>query len=215
MSSRISLILSETVGPKVLDVGCTGGLQTQRPVTESPLWMHQHIVERFDDVWGIDISDQKVKFLHDRGYSQTRAADAQDFTLEESFDTIIAGELIEHLENPGQFLRSAARHLRPGGRIVLTTPYAAGLPNLMYAWVKYPKTCANPEHTMWFCPSTIGVLADRANLQVKEIRLLDEMTAASSEHGRLYRILQPLYARLGKLLPLRMRATGMLIVLSA
>ena len=39
-----------------------------------------------------------------------------------SFDTVIAAEVIEHLENPRAVCRELFRLLRPGGRAVLSTP---------------------------------------------------------------------------------------------
>lgn len=42
--------------------------------------------------------------------------------LESSFDIIVTTEVIEHLENPRAVAREFARLLRPGGRVVLTTP---------------------------------------------------------------------------------------------
>lgn len=41
---------------------------------------------------------------------------------ESSFDTIIAGETIEHLENPPQFLREAKRVLKDDGVLLISTP---------------------------------------------------------------------------------------------
>jgi len=41
---------------------------------------------------------------------------------EESFDGIVAGEIIEHLEYPLEFLRNCRRTLINGGQLVLSTP---------------------------------------------------------------------------------------------
>ncbi|HMK29817.1 MAG TPA: methyltransferase domain-containing protein [Terriglobales bacterium] len=40
----------------------------------------------------------------------------------ESFDVIVAAEVIEHLENPRSVSRELFRLLRPGGSLILTTP---------------------------------------------------------------------------------------------
>jgi 2-polyprenyl-3-methyl-5-hydroxy-6-metoxy-1,4-benzoquinol methylase len=37
------------------------------------------------------------------------------------YDVVFAIEVIEHLENPRQFIRAAARRLKPGGALVVTT----------------------------------------------------------------------------------------------
>ena len=38
------------------------------------------------------------------------------------FDALVASEIIEHLENPRHFARQAFKLLRPGGRMILSTP---------------------------------------------------------------------------------------------
>jgi len=44
-----------------------------------------------------------------------------------SFDAVLAVEVAEHLENPWYFFREAIRILRPGGRLVFTSPNVANL----------------------------------------------------------------------------------------
>ena len=58
----------------------------------------------------------------------------QNFDLGRTFDTVFAGELIEHLGNVDGFLSSARRHLEPGGQLVLTTPNVFYVGNFVYRW---------------------------------------------------------------------------------
>jgi len=57
-------------------------------------------------------------------------------SIKGKFDTLIAGEIIEHLENPIQFLKNCHRLLNEEGRLILTTPNATGL-----VYLKNPGWC--------------------------------------------------------------------------
>jgi 2-polyprenyl-3-methyl-5-hydroxy-6-metoxy-1,4-benzoquinol methylase len=48
-----------------------------------------------------------------------------------SYDVVVAAEVIEHLENPRSMVRDIFRILRPGGRIILTTPNNESLRSLL------------------------------------------------------------------------------------
>jgi 2-polyprenyl-3-methyl-5-hydroxy-6-metoxy-1,4-benzoquinol methylase len=54
----------------------------------------------------------------------------------EAFDTVISCETIEHLTDPVGALREFARILRPGGRLVLTTPNYFGVFGLYRAYLR-------------------------------------------------------------------------------
>ncbi len=48
-----------------------------------------------------------------------------------SFDNIISTDVIEHLENPRAIFREFSRLLRPGGKLIVTTPNQQSLRSLM------------------------------------------------------------------------------------
>lgn len=60
--------------------------------------------------------------------------------LNRKFDTVIAGEIIEHLESPVRFIRYCRTLLKKNGTLILTTPNAAGLQYILNpAWCVYYK----------------------------------------------------------------------------
>lgn len=64
-------------------------------------------------------------------------ADVQHIGLPDaSVDTVISCETIEHLPDPVQALREFRRVLRPGGRVILTTPNYAGPFGLYRAYLR-------------------------------------------------------------------------------
>jgi cyclopropane fatty-acyl-phospholipid synthase-like methyltransferase len=206
--SRVSEIIQWVQGPDVLDVGCAG--HDLDP--HDPLWLHGQIRARFPEAWGIDISSEDVRRLQQMGYSNVEVADAQSFSLGKRFDTVVAGEVIEHLGNPSGLFASAIDHLKPGGRLIVTTPFPFGLMHYLYAMFRFPQTCSNPQHVGWFCPTTLEELTRRMGLKVEHWKLIEDWPAAPP--SLWYQILRKVTRALKWLIPRRFSATTMLFVLS-
>jgi len=126
---------------------------------------------------GIDLDEAGIAELRDMGY-HVEVSDACTCDLGRRFDTIIAGEVIEHLPEPVQFLRNMQRHLAQDGRLVLSTcnPFCA---RRVWKILRYGHPAVHPEHTAWYDPQTlmrIGMHADLVPVQllwVREPRGLD------------------------------------------
>jgi SAM-dependent methyltransferase len=57
-----------------------------------------------------------------------------------SFDTVVAFQVLEHVEEPGATVREAFRVLRPGGVFIVTTPFMWGVheaPRDFYRYTEY------------------------------------------------------------------------------
>lgn len=173
---RVDRILELATGPKVLDIGCTD----HNIKTEKSEWLYGKLVQKFPDLVGIDIQEENLSALRAMGYKNLFCQSAEDFDLPDLYDSIVAGELIEHLSNPGLFLSRAMRHLKPGGKLIITTPNPFCIFFGLYALFKYPTTCPNAEHTCWFCPSTFRELYSRYGFREQHFEYINDYELTSS-----------------------------------
>lgn len=156
--------------PRVLDVGCVDarpdkGASAERIASGGTLGTHlfSYLAERNPNVLGIDRDAAGIAHLVEMGF-QAEVADAMDLDLgARRFDVILATELIEHVEDPGRLLRSLARHLAPGGKLLITTPNPHHSAQLSKIWRKGAPD-VHEEHVLWFCPTTLARLFERVGL---------------------------------------------------
>jgi len=78
---------------------------------------------------------------------------------ENSFDAIIAGDLIEHLKYPWQFIETCYRLLTSEGKLILTTPNTASpvgrIKFLRYGYFCGPKTIEVTGHVNLLIPNLL------------------------------------------------------------
>jgi len=175
---RIEAILSEIDGGRVLDVGCVQHDPMRRT---DPDWLHQHLYREAEEVLGIDTAMDGIDTLRHAGYN-VRYADGEQLAISGEFDTVVAGELIEHLSRPGDFLLAAKRRLADGGQLVLTTPNV-----WCFAYAKELASGAvspNEEHTCWYDEATLTQLLERFGY---EVRIEHIGPASEGITRRLYR----------------------------
>ncbi len=157
-------LIGAVVGPddRVLDVGFLGqGIQMG-----DPSWPHALLREAAAEVYGVDLSIDRTAFPDASRYQE---GDAESFSFPGvAFDAIFAGDLIEHLPNPGLFLASARAHMQAHSTLVLTTPNTFNLFNLAEKLTKDEPT-VNADHTCYFNHKTIRVLLDKCGFQLAEI----------------------------------------------
>ena len=117
VGDRWEIICPLVKGRSVLDVGCAelaGSL-------EKPQWLHNKIITMASRAVGLDVNEVQVNLLRKKGY-EIVLGNCETINLNEKYDVIFAGELIEHLSNPGLFFDNMKRHLAENGLLILTTP---------------------------------------------------------------------------------------------
>jgi SAM-dependent methyltransferase len=121
-------------GKRVLEVACGRGGFAVRLMRTPP---------RAARLVGADFSAGAV--MKARGFAESQrvggisweVCDAQTLSHPDgSFDTVISCETIEHLPSPTRAVSEFARVLRPGGRLILTTPNYLGGMGLYRAWLR-------------------------------------------------------------------------------
>jgi SAM-dependent methyltransferase len=139
---------------RLLDVGVVRHEQGRRGYGNLHAQLHMAYPEA--EIVGIDTDAAGVKRMRSPGYD-VREKNAETMRFDRPFDVIVAGEVIEHLANPGAFVDSAAAHLQPGGSIVMTTPN----PDAMRYFRKaVTGNWTSPDHTCWISPQHLEHLAD-------------------------------------------------------
>jgi SAM-dependent methyltransferase len=173
-SERIEAILQEVSGVNILNVGCVNH-SIALTEGERDRWLQLKLSERFPkaNVLGIDIDKENVARMRAQGMS-VEVGDAQRLTYCEKFDTIILGEIIEHLENPRACLEGCRRALKPGGRIILSTPNIFCVMHMLMYFKNFDHAF-NSEHVAWFCPQTLRTLVERCGLRIESFEFVDDL----------------------------------------
>lgn len=119
--NRINWMASQVEGNKILDVGCSEGILAILLGREGY------------KVTGIDVNEEALSYARELLYKENEFVQKRvrfvhgDFIeadLEkQGFDTVILGEVLEHLVKPESMLENVNAHLKKNGLLVLTTPY--------------------------------------------------------------------------------------------
>ncbi len=163
---KIRFAVSHCRGKDVLDIGC---VQHNPENYKSKYWLHKALKQVANTLDGIDLYEEGVNYLKDLGYN-VLVGDAQNFYTGKSYDVIVAGDLIEHLDNLGDFLNSCKAHLREGGKLLLSTPNPWYWRFVVKAALFKGHVNPNPEHTIWLCPTVLGHMLSRHGLRIESWR---------------------------------------------
>lgn len=149
----------------VLDIGMVGHAIENSFKAD---WRHDNIRKVATRTVGVDIVEQAVLELRQKGYDVRLVDATSDADIGERFQRVVLGDVIEHVDNPVALLRFAARHLADGGLIVCTTPNPLYIENAV-AVIRNGALIANAEHISWITPSNALELASRAGLALKRV----------------------------------------------
>ena len=161
-----SHILGRVAGKSVLTVGAAGGVDQYLP-DRADLWMYARLSHVAREVIGIDIDAQAMAHAESHGYV-IHKANCEDMDLGQRFDLILMSDVIEHVEHPPQAIRNLVEHLNPGGELLITTPNATYIGNVIRAALRRPAS-VYWDHMAIYMPEHIQALCDRHGLHLAEV----------------------------------------------
>lgn len=156
-------------GKTVLDLGCIR--HNTDVALADPNWLHEKIRAVAQSVVRIDYLEDNIKKMNDRGYSIRFADVTKPFFLNEQFEVIVIGDLIEHLINFDALFENCRRHLKLGGIMIITTPNPFFSVEFFYILWKR-NIIMNPEHVCWIDPYAMAQLVERLGFVIADIHYI-------------------------------------------
>ena len=146
---RERFILERCAGKRVLNIGSAGSDARGR--------LHRRIRAVASELWGVDREGADFNMDLD-DLATALAIDLPDV------DLIVCGEVLEHLANPGSFLRWLNDDETP---VIITVPNAYSV-NARDWNEKRQTECVNVDHVAWYSWRTLTTLVERYGYTVAE-----------------------------------------------
>ena len=175
---RVDFIKAISQGQKVLHLGCTNWPYTQDSLEKNML-LHFELEKTASGLWGFDFDQAGIDILQKEGVRNLFQADLENLDavpLNETFDVIIAGEMIEHLSNPGLFLKGIQRFMTPSTKLVITTINAFSAMRFTIYGLRGKggiNEPVHPDHVAYYSFRTLKLVLERAQLIVDDFCFYD------------------------------------------
>lgn len=145
-------LLKKLIGDKqkdVLDVGCGTG--------ETLLYLKDQGLA--ENVNGVDRSLLAVRYANKRGLKNVRQGEAERLTYKDnSFDLVLFLDVLEHIKDDARAVSEAKRVLRPGGRIIVTSPAQ------MFIWSTHDE---NQGHFRRYEKKDVLAVGNKVNMRLE------------------------------------------------
>ncbi len=170
--AKEDFILRAASGRSVLHLGCVGftDVAPHERAKFAKQSLHWRLTQTSETV-GIDYSLAVIDEYRKLGvFTNIVPGDVErldELPMTRTFDVVIAGDIIEHLSNPGLMLDGIKRFCSSHTLVIITTPNAFGAPNfLRYSTGRFRE---GAEHVMSFNEQNLVTLLHRHGYSLSEL----------------------------------------------
>ena len=156
---------AENTAPLVLDIGCASGA------------MLLALKNRGWAVQGVEISGPEAAYCREQGLKVSTLPLEENHFPRQNFDVVLASHVIEHLNNPFDFVREVKQILKPQGHFYITTPNISGFQARFFGsrW-----RSAIFDHLYLFSARTLSMLLEKAGFTVERVKTWGGLAGGSA-----------------------------------
>jgi len=162
LKGPILSLLKKVRAKHVLDIGCGNGT------------LDKYLIDEGFEIVGVEPGDDGIKnarkLLPNTKFYQLGVYDDPIGIAENNFDAVISTEVIEHLYQPGKLIEFAKNKLKPGGYLLITTPYHGYIKNVMLTifnkWDYHHAPRWDGGHIKFWSKSTLTTLVEEQNFKL-------------------------------------------------
>lgn len=183
--NRIKFLCELVQGKRVLHLGCLDHLPLIDDKIKRNQWLHKELTAASSVCLGVDIDAETLAYVKSKhGFDNIILGDFTKTKLSEitsqTWDFAVLGELLEHIDNPVQYL-SDIRTLYSNclHKIIITVPNAWTQTTIRKA--NKSVEIINSDHRYWFTPYTLAKVITQAGMHLQEIHFANRVPLTKGE----------------------------------
>lgn len=179
--SRIDCILALVTNKKIVHFGFADHPPLIDEKIQQGKWLHQMLIEKTSHCAGIDNNVEAVNLIKKRYKIENiyhldiiKNTEIPTEISQKTWDFLILGELIEHVDNPVLFLSELRKKFGSNTKkIIITAPNVFNTNTIID--IRKNQENINTDHRYWFSPYTLNKVAHNSGLKNIEFTFAEQI----------------------------------------